>query len=1363
MERNGPETGQETALAEVLGYLNFSSGTPDPRFRRHLNDLYRGIEYNPADAHRPWGMLRSLLADKLRDLAKVNDTFQHPEQARAVVDLAFGRVLEMYREFHRDLLHHQADEELFRPFFLARVCETVLQVGGPWDEYDRIIHETIARLNDFIGYRPIATLHTKQKLEPYDHEWVAPIPLYLRGVGVGTGRFHDLLSLAIEILKQTDREVLDMAWFDPELLDELALDPRAYDFDHPANKRPNYHFGQWDPHAIDAQGRYRRYVLQGVTLDAIWQWTRESGESLERERLFEAAAVISGTILMGSAMSGSGPETHDSTITLAKLMPRIAKCRDQFYERLLSRMSGNHATRLRDEATTLKQPFGGVRQHLNTTLARLRATQLQHVHLAQLFARMGFPESSHRQAEIVPVASARMLCAINSLLTGGHHALDRAQAALSAECLQQIEKTLLAAIECGALVDPWNMLGFQGQFSLFHALENSIRDHRVDVLVHLMRQVFGLYARTIGEAAATGKQELEQQLVAGMTERAQWWDNYASADIHGLDSFRALDMVESAKHVAAALGAWHRAGEAAGDLAFWREHVARFNSAKSYALVVDALLQKRDFIASRALLVQWLSQNEVLPLVEGEYSFSSLAVRWMRMVHDVGPTLQTSLDDRWTLTRKLFDYFEANADTYWEVPAFEWERAPKRAPPPTVDPLEDDDLDVDDLAEDDFDEDDFDEDTDFDESDDFANDEFAAEDESAEDEASELFSAAYEDVTYRDSTADGFDGSTLEAGPDPTDDQLEHEAHRISQRLQFLGTLAQSWRLAAIRTMGRGILGAGEPAGRSETIKEWIAQARAYQQGLADLLQSVESYQISNPRGSPEALIEYDRRRRLREGLLARIVTASVEMIDATRHMLASIDQRDVPSDLPEWEQQAIHTLRAMYRGDVTPLATHFAELRASLDQQPILYVPLSRNGRAQAIVACRSTQQLIVTLLRGLPRLGMIGLTCQLIVTAQAMERHRPRGEGFVTEFDRLFEVGYRAIIESVIHAFPEDPHAGTHSDHELIDLLQTLTESLLKHWLTHSRSLRLSVLEKVNDKQRWAALQKFIERYGDETFTARWMNLGNLRAIAHKGVDAYLTSVADEQDLPAGLQRLVDELAAGVDVPGTIDRAEVVQQLTLVIEAVIENYGEYKDYNNTTTQSDHGEQLYALLDFLRVKASYQRFAWTIKPVNLAHEVLVRCGRMAAAELWRRAVAQKTADVADWHQKRWQELCRNYGMRLPTIGDLLSERFVRPLAIDRVKSLVRPAIDELRRGEPTTTFHLLEQEIAEFTDHPTGSGLDVPTWLQALEEEAELALTPWGHPDVLESEAELLPWSELSRDEIQQQIRSWEPTEEGQ
>ena len=135
------------------------------------------------------------------------------------------------------------------------------------------------------------------------------------------------------------------------------------------------------------------------------------------------------------------------------------------------------------------------------------------------------------------------------------------------------------------------------------------------------------------------------------------------------------------------------------------------------------------------------------------------------------------------------------------------------------------------------------------------------------------------------------------------------------------------------------------------------------------------------------------------------------------------------------------------------------------------------------------------------------------------------------------------------------------------------------------------------------------------------------------------------------------------------------------MTLEAVVENYAEYVDYNSTTTQSDRGEMLYTLLDFLRLQASYDRVAWNLQPVVLAHEVLVRSGRDEAAEIWRSAVAERTADIADEHLKRFARLNRKYGMRLPSIADRLGERFVRPLVIDRLRALVRPAIERGRRA----------------------------------------------------------------------------------
>ncbi len=183
------------------------------------------------------------------------------------------------------------------------------------------------------------------------------------------------------------------------MLDELAVDPRAYDFDHPVNKRPNYLFGQWDMGKLDNAGRCRRFVLQQVTLDAMLERIEHRGSLPYEEVLFEAAAVLAGTMLMGSRISGNRPDAHDSSVTLVD-----AGAADRRLPRRLLRAVAGRRCRARTPSgcgprpLAVRQPFGGVRQHFNQHLARRRAEQLQHVHLAELFARMGYTEAAQRQA-----------------------------------------------------------------------------------------------------------------------------------------------------------------------------------------------------------------------------------------------------------------------------------------------------------------------------------------------------------------------------------------------------------------------------------------------------------------------------------------------------------------------------------------------------------------------------------------------------------------------------------------------------------------------------------------------------------------------------------------------------------------------------------------------------------------------------------------------------------------------------------------------------------------------------------------------------------------------------------------------------
>ena len=199
------------------------------------------------------------------------------------------------------------------------------------------------------------------------------------------------------------------------------------------------------------------------------------------------------------------------TVTLSTLLPQIAAYRDDFYQERLIQAQGAYGQHLIEESQRCRQPLGGARQHLNQELARRRALQLQRVHLAHLYARLGYPKAAQQQANLVRGPGARMLSEIFCRLTAGHDAIDQDQIEPVLDHVQACETLIYRAIECGALVDPWNIVGFAGNFSLFPALENTVHDWRVDELVELVEQVLDLNARAWSEAAAVDNSRLEKQ------------------------------------------------------------------------------------------------------------------------------------------------------------------------------------------------------------------------------------------------------------------------------------------------------------------------------------------------------------------------------------------------------------------------------------------------------------------------------------------------------------------------------------------------------------------------------------------------------------------------------------------------------------------------------------------------------------------------------------------------------------------------------------------------------------------------------------------------------------------------------------
>lgn len=1365
---------QEEKLLQVAGYLNFSSGARDLVTLRNLNSLHAVASAGQVLAGKPpWFDVKLWLDQTLERCEGTTAAFEDVSQARRVVEIVFSKLPPAYLDFHKDLLFHQAPELLFNGFFLGRCAEVVLGLIGRSDDDQWVVEQAVAELNDFVGYRPVAQLENRQ-CEPYRHEWVAPIPMFVAGAGCSEGAYHRLFHQVLEILQATDPAILQAAHFDLARLQELSIDPRAYDFDHPVNKRPNYQFGQWDPHAIDADGHYSRFVVQQVTLDALLSRLDDPNHDIPREEIhFEAAAVLAGTMLMASAVSGWGPGAHSSEVTLSSLITPIARFRDAFYEDLLSKMDGGHAERLREEQQLRQQPFGAARQHLNAALASQRAGQQQHAHLARLYARMGYPDAANDEADTVNAPSARIMCRIDCLMMRGLAALRRGDLDLAATMPDQIVGLIKRGIGCGALVDPWDILGFGGNYARFHCAESAMHDHRVDELIQLTDYLFGYMARVWSEAAARDDQDHYQNLASAYRETAEWWRQFSAHTIEDLQATDPLESYESAQLVARALRVWHRGGAAAGDVSFWAEHADMFDSPRAYALVIDALLERQDFVASRALLIHWLAAAETVGLRRGNSSWPMLAQRWLFRLRQIGqsqaeaqagketaaeaaketdgtaaapPSAGTAeplavagaggrIDSVWTLTQRFFEQVEANAESFWNPPTFSiGGPAPQRDWDRTLADLDAELTTPDDAAEDD------------------------------EDGDEGLFDAAYEGVTYRDSTDDGMEGAVFDPGAQDEDNQdsLESESRRVGDHLEFHVALARMWVMAA----DMGVIAQRESqrraspemlAGREETLKEWARQATINRQGLLQLLDSVRNYRVRASGTNSTAMTRYDRQRVVRDALLERIIATTVETSDARRLLVGVLmaEHNGEPLEeallagMGEDDQQAVRLYAALVAGDCERMREEFPPLLRAVRTKSLLYIPLVRGGDPVKIFVARLRQRVLLHLLRWLPRRGLVFESCQLLEAARMMEQQNPIGPGAVTEFDGLFKIGFRSLVQATTHAARQWPAKSSEQRTEtLIPVLESLTETMLASWLTHSRSLRLSALETVSDPKRWQRLVEFIQTYGEPLFCQTFLGLGNIRAILHQGVDNWLRQLQEDPGSMADIQLLAD-------LDGPLDRDEAQHYLTIVYETILDHHSEYLDYTSTTTQSDRGELIYMFLDFLRLRVRYDRIAWNLRPVMWAHEILVRDGFEVAAMRWQRSLSERIGEEAEVYVKRLRRLQQQYSMRMPSVADRILERFVQPMTIDRMRGLVEPSIRNAREGLDSTEFELLRKEADALTEHPAGAGLDLPAWLEVLEDEVDVVINRQEGLEIDNESLLTIPTQAIPLEDLQQQLSS--------
>ena len=1299
------------ACDRVLGALNFSSGGNDGPLAVGFCDLARALSADAGaefDAVPPWPRVLDALRDRLADLKRDRPAFRDAAQAEGALG-ALALWPADYRHYHRDLLPDLTDETLSAPLMLAAAADAILSVGprrGP-----AAVRAATLRLNDFVGHRPVPTLTREvhgggDRSEIHPHERHRPVPLWRPDVGSAPGPVAELLDATLDILRATPEEMLDEAEYSVAAMHELALDLRSYDDRHPVFKRTNYLFGEWDPEshgelgALDANdpaaGDYTRFVLRRPALTAMRHWIAGDGGDDPEERLFDASAALAGTVLMAAAVSGRDPHAHDSASSLMTLLPGIAKLRDRFYDWLIESQTGARAKRLAEITKRTRQPFGHVRQYLNLSLSDLTARQAQGRAVATQYARLGQADEARAEAERNPSAAGRLEAKVECALVEGFAAAvdPDGRTAEAAERWDGAADLIRRGIACGLLPDPWTILGYQGQYPLFRAREDSLPDPRLETLLNLVSETLRLGGEVRIESAARGvsvdaKAE-EGGAGGGFNARlerfADWWDRFATSTVSDLPSVQGSAAVESAARVAGVLGEWHAAGGADAGLGFWAKRLDELDRGASLARAADLLLRTGRPAEANGLLFYWVGETERFGVGEGGGTVFHLLRRGLRQ------QLADEVDggeDPAGPAAKFFERLEPNTDHLTlEIPEGAAPRGSLL------------------IGGGDGDDDDGDE-----------------------------FASAYEGMTYKDSTDDGVEGDLLDGppGPDDLDATLPELVRAWDAPIRYREAVAALWRetLAVVPTPDVRTVPDETAAQFTRVLGTWAAEMARLRDELRDAAAAVHERPVGDATGDEIENMLRDERLQVRHRLVHRLVGASGELSLAVRLAQARLSPRP-DEDAHEFDRGAHRLLAAVLRRDRRAAVRAFGPFAAKVRRRKLLYVPPDRGGSPAHAARSRGDWRLLDFLAAELPRLGLVSQTHRLLAGVLHAERGSRVGGPVVTEFDRLFRRGLAASAKAAVRATapperrpsqrhfrltPDPRETGRRSSYERpgesrVRTLSRLVRPFHALWLAHSRTLRLSIAESLRDPALRQDLKKFISRYGKDLLHARNLTLGHVRMVLHTGVGPYLDALEKHED-PLKKNRLADDLRAG-----RIDRDRAEKLLSTILQVVVEKVDRWIEYNSLTTRSDYGERFYCLLDFLRVEVDYDRVEWNRVPQAVVFRTLARGGELDLADRWLRMVKRETRRRAESFLQRLWEREEQYGVRLPGVRDKLEERLVGSLIRERLYALVEPALHGGHGRPPRVWFEELADEVDRLRERERPSGPEPPEWLEGLEEE---------------------------------------------
>jgi hypothetical protein len=107
----------------------------------------------------------------------------------------------------------------------------------------------------------------------------------------------------------------------------------------------------------------------------------------------------------------------------------------------------------------------------------------------------------------------------------------------------------------------------------------------------------------------------------------------------------------------------------------------------------------------------------------------------------------------------------------------------------------------------------------------------------------------------------------------------------------------------------------------------------------------------------------------------------------------------------------------------------------------------------------------------------------------------------------------------------------------------------------------------------------------------------------------------------------------------------------------------------------------------------------------------------------WRGRMRDETDATAGALRDRLVELEAKSGVRLASVSDRVRRPFTAALEQDELEALVAPAVAEVHTGTPPGAAARLEAKALTFLGVASGSGVEVPEWLERLRSGVERSL----------------------------------------